>query len=157
MNPHWKLPFQQFVQGCRPATAWAKQRHTAVALVGILSLTACSNDTTDPDRWTCDDPMSVSVAVDTSGSQPAFDWSPSCGVARVLVEQNAMDLWHIGSAPDENGIDPPVMYGVVPQGATEKYGPAHELVPGVTYDVFLWRLHTEQKRDILLANGKFTL
>jgi hypothetical protein len=57
---------------------------------------------------------------------------------------------------DENTIEPPVTYGLVPTGAEEGDAPS-ALQPGVTYDLVLWRLDpNDLDTEILLANEEFT-
>ena len=117
-------------------------------LVAALALgaVACADAVGPADAGEClDDTGAVTVSVG-SGLAPAFDWSPRCPVALILVEEDASDMWAAGT--DEalwydpaaaNAIDPPVTYGVTPSGATYVQDPL-PLVSDHTYDVILWRI-----------------
>ena len=131
-----------------------------LAIAGALILTACGDDGTgtDLEPASCNEPMSVEVTVNTATSQPVFDWTPRCPVMLVLVELDGSDQWLLADqGEDGNSIEPPVTYGVVPAGAQQRSDP-EALTPGVSYDVVLWRLHSElADTDVLLAVKEFTL
>lgn len=72
---------------------------------------------------------------------PRIDWSPRCGVGELLVEdeRNSFDVWVI-ETPGESGIGPGVVYGSVPEGASDR-GASARLEDGGHYRVTLrsWR------------------
>jgi len=122
-------------------------RYQREVLVLLLVAAACSEGPIGPaDAAPCaDDTGIVSVTV-SDAAQPVMAWDPSCAVAMVLIEEEASDQWLVST--DEalwtdpsaaNLIAPPVTYGVVPAGA-EQTGPPATLVPGVTYEVILYRI-----------------
>lgn len=121
-------------------------RTLAIALA--LSTWTCGDDDPTGVVTPCaDDVGQVSVTVG-AGLQPVIDWDPDCTVTFVLVEEDASDVWMVGTDlpgttdigdPDlVNLISPPVTYGVVPDGVDEIRAPA-PLQVGRTYEVVLWR------------------
>lgn len=117
-----------------------------VALAAAVCI-ACSDDAAGPDGDACpDETSSVEATVTVGQSSVAFDWTPRCSVALLLVEEEASDRWSI-STPEEswttpalaNRIAPPVTYGEVPAGITESFGP-EPLVPGQSYELVLWSI-----------------
>ena len=100
----------------------------------------------------CSGPVTVSVS---SGTSPTFDWTPECRLFLLLVELGAGDQWLVIS-DGENAIEPPVRYGVVPEGAREDEA-AVPLEPGQTYDVTLGRWTGPGGDDgAMIANQEFT-
>jgi hypothetical protein len=88
---------------------------------------------------------SVDVTV-SDGLTPTFSWSPACGVAMILIEEDASDMWGAGTDEDAwsdpaaaNLITPPVSYGATPTGTTAIQD-ALPLVSGRNYEVVLWRI-----------------
>lgn len=111
-----------------------------------IGLLACGDATGPEDELTpcTDDTGSVAVSV-TSGLTPTFDWSPACGVAMILVEEDGGDVWGAstdqetwGNPASANMIHPPVTYGAALSGATT-FEDAAPLLSGHTYEVVLWR------------------
>lgn len=125
-----------------------------VAGMALLAGACGDDDTTQPVACT-DDVTEVDATIRT-GADVVFDWSPSCAVALLLVEEGASDRWSIG-APDgeSNVVIPPVTYGAVPAGA-EETNPAVPLQPGVTYELVLWRLDPATGAERLLTVQEFT-
>jgi hypothetical protein len=135
-----------------------------------IALAACSDDPITPADPCTDNTGSVTVTVTSAAGVPVFDWSPSCAVAFVLVEEDASDIWFVGT-DDSNWDDPaqvnlftpPITYGVAPSGTADEYGP-DPLVTGVEYDFILWRVPPGSTADCLaeafgacmLANHQFT-
>lgn len=121
-------------------------RRTSTLALPVLALTvaACSDDVTGPGTQCADDAGSVTVTV-SDASSPVLSWDPACGVAMLLVEEDASDRWAIstdeevwGDPEQANLITPPVTYGVVPPGTVQSE-PAAPLTEGVVYEVVLWR------------------
>ena len=123
---------------------------TALACVILL---ACSDDPSGIESLPeCNGGVTVTVS---AGIEPTFSWTPACRLFGVLVEEGGPDVWLILSL-GSNSITPPVRYGVVPQGATEREDPV-PLVAGVTYDVTLARFTGPGDDDgELIANQEFT-
>lgn len=107
---------------------------------------ACSGDSTGPEDTPCEaETSSVEATVSVEGSV-VFDWTPSCAVALLLVEDGSSDMWFMSTPEDQwtspeagNRITPPVTYGQRPPGEWEWYGP-EPLVEGRTYELILWRI-----------------
>ena len=130
----------------------------AFLIFGVM--TACGDDGTDVVTCT-DDTGSVEVSV-TTGTSVQFDWEPACAMFFLLVEQDAGDVWFIGTedspgtpgtaGPDEpadvNLITPPVTYGVTPSVVDELQAP-ETLLAGVTYDVILTRVAPGSTADCI--------
>ena len=62
------------------------------------------------------------------GTTPVFDWSPGCAVTSVWVYDRPSaglinTLWMVEGPGPTNVILPPVVYGVVPDGADQVAGP----------------------------------
>jgi hypothetical protein len=66
-----------------------------------------------------------------------------------VVDPAEQSLWHIHDGVGENGIEPPVTFGIVPEGAGESVPPS-ELQHGNVYIVRVFRLHQE-------SSGEYTL
>lgn len=84
----------------------------------------------------CDSDLLISVG---PGTTPKFSWEPKCNLAILIVEKNdGEDMWMIIS--DGNTIASGVVYGVVPAGVNEIFGPG-QLSVGTTYRVGVyWRI-----------------
>jgi hypothetical protein len=108
------------------------------ALLGALALllvtTSCGDDLGSGVAG-CSEPVALSVGL---GVAPTFTWSPACAIFALTVtpETGQQNLWTIISSNNSNSIDPPVTYGVVPDGAVEN-GPAELLEEEVVYRVTL--------------------
>jgi hypothetical protein len=118
-------------------------RSTGFPLSLILAVGGCS-ETASPED--CEPETTSVTATVTSGSTPSFDWDPACGVALLLIEEEASDQWSIATpesswdTPDQaNQIFPPVRYGQVPARATESGEPS-TLQEGTVYELVLWRI-----------------
>jgi hypothetical protein len=126
-----------------------RYRRTIVSFVGVLTIAARSDHPTSPEVAPCTaETSSVTAAVEV-GQGIMFDWEPACGVAMLLVEEDASDMWGISTdeatwtSPDQgNLITPPVTYGAGPSGATEFQEPL-PLVAGGTYELILRRILPE--------------
>ena len=122
-------------------------------VVALSAALACSSDPAAPDSdlEACTGPVTVHVS---AGTSPTFDWEPECRLFFINVERGAGDEWLVHSE-GENAIAPPVRYGEVPSGATER-APAVPLEPGVTYDVTLAYWTGPGGDDgVLIANQEF--
>ena len=105
-----------------------------------------SGDTLFDPEGLADCPAQVTITV-SAGKQPTFSWTPACGLFFVLVEpaSTGTDLWGIIS-PGVNAIEPPVKYGVVPDGAIQ----SADFVPladGVSYKVVVARFTGPGEED----------
>jgi hypothetical protein len=114
----------------------------AVAIFSLAGMAACSDSTSPQDE--CAPDTKVVTATVTTGASVEFDWSPRCGMALVLVEENSSDRWVIstdeatwGAPSTANTIMPKLTYGEVLAGTDSD--PALPLVAGRTYDLILWR------------------
>jgi hypothetical protein len=121
----------------------AMRWHALVLAGAAVALGGCSEDATGPASCGAET-TSVTPTVAVSQSV-TFDWDPACGVALLLIEEDASDQWLVGTpestwgSPDgANRIFPPVTYGRAPAGATERDAAA-SLVAGRTYELVLWR------------------
>jgi hypothetical protein len=116
------------------------------ALAAALLAAGCSDSSSGPKDTACKAETSSVDATVQAGSSVIFDWTPSCPVALLLVEQDGGDQWVIAapnfsetSTESANVIARPVTYGQVPAGAEENT-PAAQLVVGQSYTLVLWRM-----------------
>jgi len=126
-----------------------RYREIFVSVVGALAIAACGDDPTSPEVVPCTAETSSVTATVDAGQSVVFDWEPACGVAMLLVEEDASDMWGISTdeatwtRPDQgNLITPPVTYGVTPSGVTEFQEPL-TFVAGGAYELILWRILPE--------------
>jgi hypothetical protein len=94
-----------------------------------------------------DDVASVEITV-SGGASPVIDWSPRCRVTLLLVEEGAHDIWSLRGDEDANDVEPPVTYGVAPQGLTG--AEAEPLRAGHTYEIILWHTGAQSARILTL-------
>jgi len=127
-------------------------------LLGALTAVGCSdsNDNTQAPIVVpeCSGPVEVSVS---PGANPIFSWEPDCRLFLLLVEPSGSggDVWSVVS-DSTNAIEPPVTYGVVPDGAVGLQPPG-VLVQGVTYDVYLYRWTGPGRQDgEFIGSAEFT-
>jgi hypothetical protein len=99
--------------------------------------------------------QNVQVAV-LAGTNPAFSWSPGCGVSSLSVATvpstpgaSEESMWAF-SVPEQSPVGPPIRYGTAPVGATGWTEP-RALVAGVTYRV---RVRQTVGGDGLLGGGE---
>ena len=125
------------------------------AILGAALALSCGCDSTAPvDLEDC--PAAVTVAVG-SGTTPTFSWQPTCRLFFLIVEpaDAGTDLWLV-IFRGENGISPPVVYGAVPAGATQRASAA-TLQPGTAYKVGLARFTGPGDEDgEIIAVQEFT-
>ena len=110
-----------------------------VALAALAPAPACSEDYgNEPLGSECGSDVELSI---TAGDTPTFSWTPTCRVSALLVQRSSdlANLWYIQPA-GALGIEPGVVYGVVPSGATQD-APAEPLDTGVSYRVLVARGH----------------
>jgi len=114
------------------------RRISFVSLIAVL-VAACDDDPSDPNPEPAVDCSAevteVEAHIDVDDDAVVFDWSPRCRVALLGVEEGASDRWWIGDE-EQNTIEPPVTYGVTPDGV-----PGEDplpLEPGVVYELILW-------------------
>ncbi|HMA23180.1 MAG: hypothetical protein ACM37U_08170 [Gemmatimonas sp.] len=117
--------------------------------LGLAAAISCSGDSTGPQVASCtEQTASVNVMISV-GSSIAFDWTPACQVALLVVENDqGSDRWWIATFDPDADIDPTieanriaprVTFGQMPATATHSYGP-EDLIAGTTYTVALWRI-----------------
>lgn len=118
-----------------------------VALAALVTLN-CS-DSAAPLRAACTTPETVTITTTKTGNGLVIDWTPTCSVALVLVEDDGSDMWYAwapnldeNSTEASNIINPAVTYGQLPPG-TEGSDETLPLVAGQTYDIILWRVVPE--------------
>ena len=112
-------------------------RLSIFAAIVLATLAGCNaTETTDP----CAGAHTVTVSAD---AVPVIAWAPTCGAAWVTVQDLTAAqqpyVWTIIDTRD--GFQPPVTYGVLPQGhdaATVEVQP-QPLVSGHSYKVAIWR------------------
>ena len=104
------------------------------------ALASCSADrSVSANISPCDGPLTITV---TSGRTPTFDWTPHCGVNRLIVLPANPPVglitqgWTVSSAVGL--FKAPITYGVLPNGA-DRGDAATPLVPGTTYQVIIYR------------------
>lgn len=101
----------------------------------------------------CEGRLTITV---TSGTRPTFDWSPDCGVNRLVVlpanppPGPITQGWTVSSASEL--FEPPVTYGVLPNGA-DPGDAATALVAGTTYQITVYRAAYEA---IVASGGSAT-
>ncbi len=126
----------------------SRNARTIVPLVLAATLSSC-NDSQGVEGCLGD----VDVSVIRS-DPPAFSWSPACGVSDLQVSDGANRIiWGIQGGVGKNEIEPPVTFGVVPEGASESFEPG-ELDRGFSYIVRVFRLHPDDRTgeiEFLLA------
>ena len=112
-------------------------RQLVLLTLATVLLTSCDGEPSEPsEAIDCsEDPPTLDVTVSTTANAVTFDWEPRCRVMLLGVEDGAGDRWWIGRE-DENLIEPPVRYGVTPDGVPGET--ALPLTPGETYEVILW-------------------
>lgn len=108
-------------------------------LFGVFLLLACSDDD-DPAGPVVMPECSVidSITV-TTDPELSFTWSPDCRLMGWNIEPSGSgeDQWLVLSE-GSNSIEPPITYGVVPDGAREIHA-AEDLIPGVEYKLYLFK------------------
>ena len=126
---------------------------TATCLIAC-ALVSCSADRSLGPRITpCDGPLTITV---TGGTTPTFDWTPSCGVNRLMVLPSnpppglITQGWTVSSAMGL--FKAPISYGVLPNGA-DPGDAASPLVAGTTYQVIIYRAAYEA---IIASGGSAT-
>lgn len=124
------------------------RKTTTSAVLVLLMSVACDDAPTAPETSSCDvAELVLSVEAD---SGVVFDWVPACPVAVLFLEtENAGDPWVIAAPGALDGDDlsvswniiaPPVTYGVTPFGVDDQDDPADPLLPGVRYQLIVWRV-----------------
>jgi hypothetical protein len=137
-----------------------KNLRTLAVLPLALAVASCG-DSTSQNGGGCDSPIST-VNI-TSGTTPAFDWSPACTVAQLTVtdvtetDPNKTLKWNVTS--EQNSIRPPVTYGVAPANAIETHGPdplvgSINTLPGHTYILTLSAIQ-EDGTYLVIVNTSF--
>ncbi len=112
---------------------------TAAALACVLACAESQRPEPDPCR-----PDSVAVTV-LATPEGHVSWDPPCPMMSLGVEPlNGDAIWTITTDTANNGIAPPIDFGVTPAG-TYAYGPTTALDPAYCYEV--WLIRTIYKPD----------
>jgi hypothetical protein len=89
----------------------------------------------------CDDAIGRTTIDVSPGTAPTFTWQPDCAVYRFRVVRvaDSFRMWSVvfSDGPRDEGIRPPVTYGVPPPVGRPTPSSAPPLVRGVTYQVEL--------------------
>ena len=118
-----------------------------LVLVLCTAASSCS-DGTDA----CGTGLSVSAS---GGTSPVFSWNPDCGVAAIIVSEDASSSvkWHVESPANE--IESGVTFGIAPAG-TVAVVPAAPLTPGTVYIVSLGVIRGGSDLPDFVAQASFT-
>ena len=110
-----------------------------VLILSILLVMACSDDDNTTVPVVVPDCSVVDSITVTAGSELTFSWAPNCRLMGWNIEPagSGADQWLVLSE-GSNSIEPPITYGVVPEGAREIHA-AEDLVPGTEYDLYLFK------------------
>ena len=109
-------------------------RRSFSTVLSLAALAGCSDDPATPGRSDC---PAAGVALTVGpGSAPALAWTPRCQVSALRVETAAGDTvyWEVGR--DDERLDAPLQYGIVPAGAAQR-APARPLAGGRAYRAVL--------------------
>ena len=109
-------------------------RSLGAALCTCVALAACSEDPVASNRPDCPD-AGVALSVG-AGAAPTFSWTPQCQVSALRIQTAAGDtvFWLVGR--DDERLDSPIQYGLVPSGAVETV-PPRPLIAGRSYNAIL--------------------
>ena len=117
----------------------------ALTLIGLFLFAAgaCSGP---PDVPECHGQIQMAAV---PGTPPVFNWTPECMVAYLVVEDrgDGTGYWSVSSPPGEHIIQPPVTYGVVPEGAIQDHGP-NPLEAGGAYRVIAFLVRRDQAGNL---------
>jgi len=127
---------------------------TSILAAGAWFLVSCDDSGTDPPKPpppkpVCTDSVTISVAIDTV---PVFSWSPDCRLGRLLVEQGFDEYWGTETC-GENTYESPIRFGVNPPNTCPEE-PAIALVPGLTYQVSVFRFVTVNPESLQLLGRR---
>lgn len=108
-------------------------RHFVLAAFLLVLLITCSGPN---EPAICGRNSRVTITLSGDRTRPTIHWTPDCGVEALYVAGDTTELvpggWSITSGGP--AFFPPVRYGVVPAGTTER-APAVPLQPGLPYVV----------------------
>ena len=126
---------------------------TLGAVLSVVVAVACNDSTAPPSE--CGASVSVTVG---SGTAPVFNWTPTCRLFLVLVEDpiTGGDQWGVES-DSTNAIAPAVTYGTTPPGATKQLTLPTTLQAGHPYRVSVFRFTGPGHEDgLLIGQASFT-
>ena len=108
-------------------------RRTLLGALALFLFTTSCGDDLGSGVAGCSEQVALSVSL---GVAPTFTWSPECVIFALTVTSviGQQELWTIISSNNSNSIDPPITYGVEPDGAVET-GPAVLLEEEMEYRV----------------------
>ncbi len=110
-------------------------RRTLLGALALFLVTTNCGDDLGSGVAGCSGQVALSVGL---GVARTFTWSPACAIFALTVTPviGQQELWTIIGSNNSNSINPPVTYGVEPDGAVET-GPAALLEEEVEYRVTL--------------------
>jgi hypothetical protein len=129
------------------------KRGYQVAALSLLLAAAFACGSDGPDDGRCgEEALAFSV---TGGTHPTIGWSPNCTIAQMRIIHNETDteVWAIVAS--SNSIEPGVVYGETPVGATET-NPPESLFFNDTYTVRLAVLDPDENLLLVIGSVEFT-
>ena len=110
----------------------------------VLGLTLGSGCGGPSDIEPCSGDVAVSIV---RFDPPQFSWEPGCALSSLVVLDAAdQPFWLVGDNGD-NRIEPPVIYGVVPDGASEEV-PPRAFQHGNSYIVRVFRVRRDRSGEL---------
>jgi len=129
-----------------------KRGYRVAALSLMLAAAfACGSD--GPDDGRCGEEALVFSV--TPGIHPTIGWTPNCTIAqlRIIDKETDTEVWSFVAS--SNSIEPGVVYGETPVGATET-NPAETLVFNDTYTVRVAVLDPDENLLLVIGSVEFT-
>jgi hypothetical protein len=110
-------------------------------LPALVILSVGCSEASAPPVETCTDDQAVTIHV-SAGMQPAFTWTPACGMTSIMVFPAAGPpaAWVVygGAIAASNPLRSGIRYGQAPPGTFEATPPA-ALQGGTEYEVLVYR------------------
>jgi len=128
-----------------------------VPVIGLLLVMACSDDTDVIGPGELSECTAIESITVTTNPDLSFSWAPNCRLMGWNIEPTGSgeDQWLVFSE-GSNSIEPPIIYGVVPDGAREIHA-AEVLVPGLEYDLYLFKWIGPGDQDgVIIKSKSFT-
>ncbi|MGH7533301.1 MAG: hypothetical protein ACREL4_08420, partial [Gemmatimonadales bacterium] len=80
----------------------------------------------------CTGPVTLHVSASTT---PTISWTPACLANELTVVSDSAPAWDVEFPADTNVLAPPLVWGVLPNGAASLTGTPSPLVHDTTYVV----------------------